>query len=136
VNYNPSIGSGIQSATRVALTSSDGVLATGVAAVKFDFTSPVSENGYCGYAAITVFGGSTIPPAVSAALSATMLTPGSLIMNVGSLVVGRNYVLQSTTNLTSGTWNTETNFVATQTFAAFTNFTAGYPQKFYRIVAN
>ena len=40
VNYNPSIASGIQSATRVTLTSSTGVLATNVAAVKFDFTSP------------------------------------------------------------------------------------------------
>ena len=56
VNFNPSIASGIQSATRVTLTESTGVLAKNVAAVKFDFTSPGSENGYCGYAAITLFG--------------------------------------------------------------------------------
>lgn len=56
VNYSPSIASGIQSATRVTLTSTTGVLAVNVAAVKFDFTSPTTPNGYCGYAAITVFG--------------------------------------------------------------------------------
>jgi len=47
VNFNPPIANNIQSATRAMLTSSAGVLATNVAAVKFDFTSPASENGYC-----------------------------------------------------------------------------------------
>jgi len=56
VNNNPSIGGGIQSATRVSLRSATGALATNVAAVKFDFTSPASENGYCGYNQITIFG--------------------------------------------------------------------------------
>ncbi|HEY2329343.1 MAG TPA: hypothetical protein VGI63_05975 [Verrucomicrobiae bacterium] len=67
VNYNPAIGSGIQSATRVTLASSDGVLASNVAAVKFNFTSPASENGYCGYAGITVFGMASLASAVPAA---------------------------------------------------------------------
>jgi alpha-L-rhamnosidase len=134
VNYNPSIGSGIQSATRVMLTSSDGVLATNAVAVKFDFTSPASEAGYCGYAGISVFGMPGIAPAVPAALNAALLTPNRFVMNVGSLVVGRNAMLQSTSNLASGVWITETNFVATQSAAAFTNFTTNFAQQFYRVV--
>jgi alpha-L-rhamnosidase len=68
VNYNPAIANNIQSATRLTLTSSTGVLATNVAALKFNFTTPSSENGYCGYAAITVFGSPSqvvIPPATN-----------------------------------------------------------------------
>ena len=56
VNYNPAIGGGRQSATRISLLSATGVLATNVVAVKFDFTSPASENGYCGYNQIAIFG--------------------------------------------------------------------------------
>jgi lysophospholipase L1-like esterase len=56
VNFNPSIGGGIQSATRVSLSSATGSLAANVAAVKFDFTNPGSENGYCGYQQIVVRG--------------------------------------------------------------------------------
>jgi hypothetical protein len=135
VNYNPTIAGSIQSATRVTLTSSIGVLATNVAAVKFDFTNPSSENGYCGYAGITMFGTASIPPAVPAKLSATHqagLT--GFIMNAGNLVVGRNYTLQSTTNLASSVWSNETSFVATQPTARFTNATANSPQEFYRII--
>ena len=135
VDFNPPIGGGIQDATRVTLTSSTGVLATNVAAVKFDFTNPASENGYCGYAAITVFGSASVPPAAPVNLSAT-LQPGrtGLIMNLGNLVVGRNYTLQSTTNLAAAVWSTETNFVATHATAALTNSIANAPQKFYRVV--
>lgn len=56
VNFNPVIANNLPSATRVALTYSTGVLASNVAALRFDFSSPASENGYCGYAAITAFG--------------------------------------------------------------------------------
>lgn len=135
VNLNPPIGTGLQSATRVTLTSSVGVLATNVAAVRFDFTSPASENGYCGYAGITVFGTASIVPAVPAALSATFLAPNTFVISAGGLVVGRNYTLQSTTNLASTLWFTETNFVAATTTAALTNYTAGSAQKFFRIMA-
>jgi hypothetical protein len=134
VNYSPSIGIGIQSATRVTLTSSNGVLAANVAAVKFDFTSPTTPHGYCGYAGITLFGSATVAPAMPAALAATIQTPNNFIINVGNLVVGRNYMLQSTSNLTSGNWTTEANLVAMQTAAVLTNYTANDSQKFYRVV--
>ena len=134
VNYAPSIAGGIQSATRVMLTSTSGVLATNVAALKFDFTTPTTPNGYCGYAAITVFGTAAIAPAVPAAISLLSPTPTGLVINVGSLVAGRNYLLQSTTNLSSGAWFTETNFVATQPSAALMASTTNAVQKFYRVV--
>src|SRR4029077_13439957 len=87
VNFNPAVAAGIQSATRVTLTHSTGVLATNVAALKFDFSSPSSENGYCGYAGITVFGTASIPPAIPATLSATLQAGlAGFIMNGGSLV--------------------------------------------------
>jgi len=134
VNYTPSIASDIQSATRVTLTESSGVLATNVAAVKFDFTSPASENGYCGYAGISVFGTPSIAPLVPAILNAAILGPDSIVMNIGGLVVGQNGILQSTTNLASGVWSTETNFLATQSIVVFTNFTITAAQKFFRVV--
>ena len=66
VNFNPSIAANIQSATRVSITYSAGVLASNVGALKFDFTNPTSENGYCGYSQIAVFGSAsaslTLPP--------------------------------------------------------------------------
>jgi alpha-L-rhamnosidase len=136
LNYNPSIAANIQSATRVVLTSTVGVLATNVAFVKFDFTSPSSENGFCGYAGIAVFGGASQLPLVPANLSANIQTSqAALVMNVGSLMAGRTYALQSTTNLAAAFWFTETNWVATQAAVALTNSTVNVPQKFYRVVA-
>jgi hypothetical protein len=136
VNYNPSIASGIQSATRVMLTSSNGVLAANVTAVKFDFTSPTTPNGYCGYAAITVFGTPAIAPAVPTGLTAIAIPPYGFITNVTNLVVGRTYTLQSTTNLARGVWTNETNFVATQSMVAITNSAANSAEKCYRVVGN
>ena len=62
VNYNPANTANAQSATRATLVPAVGVLATRVAAVKFDFTSPGSENGYCGYSEIDVFGAPSSQP--------------------------------------------------------------------------
>ena len=136
ISYNPSNPAKAQSATRATLTPSSGYLATNVAAVKFDFTTPTSENGYCGYNQIAVFGSANIPPAVPTSVGAARSAPGELIMNIGSLVVGRNYEIQSSTNLTSGVWVTETNFIATDTFTSITNAISGADQKFYRVMGH
>ena len=56
VNYNPANPAAVQSATRAMLTPANGVLASNVAAVKFDFTTPISENGYVGYTEIRLSG--------------------------------------------------------------------------------
>jgi len=49
-------------------------------------------------------------------------------------VAGRNGVIQSTTNLASGVWVAETNFLATQPEAVFTISGLMAAQKFYRVV--
>jgi hypothetical protein len=56
VNYNPVNTSGVQSATRAILIPANGLLATNVAAVKLDFTTPVGKNGYEGYSEIDLYG--------------------------------------------------------------------------------
>jgi len=56
VNYNPANAASVPSVTRATLTPVNGALATNVAAVKFDFTTPTSENGYCGYSEIDLYG--------------------------------------------------------------------------------
>jgi hypothetical protein len=55
-------------------------------------------------------------------------------VNVGNLIVGRNYTLQSTTNLVLAIWSAETNFIAAQSASVFTNFPANSTQKFYRLM--
>lgn len=64
VNYDPSNPANVQSATRVTLRPATGALATNVAAIRFDFTSPSSKNGYCGYSQIILSGvaSATLPP--------------------------------------------------------------------------
>jgi hypothetical protein len=50
-------------ATRATLTPANGPLATNVVAVEFNFTTPTTPNGWCGYSQIQVFG---IPTFVTA----------------------------------------------------------------------
>jgi hypothetical protein len=133
INFNPSVGGGIQSATRVTLWPASGALATNVAAVKFDFTNPTSENGYCGYAGLAIRGSPHVPPAVPARVSAELRSSGEWLMNMGNLVAGRNYEVQSATNLAAPVWVTETSFVAAVASVVITNSTAGPAQRFYRV---
>jgi len=62
VNYLPANPASVQCTTRATLTPAAGVLATRVAAIKFDFTTPASENGYCGYTEILMSGAPTPQP--------------------------------------------------------------------------
>jgi hypothetical protein len=74
VNYNPSVAGNTASANREVINdSAGGVLAANVAAVKFVFGPPNVENGYCGYAAITV-GGTPAASVVSPVVSVTTTT--------------------------------------------------------------
>jgi hypothetical protein len=119
------------------LTPASGVLASNVAAVKFDFTTPGSENQYCGYGGIQIFGTANIPPAVPVLIGAGVDAGNNLVMNLGGLVAGRLYEVQSCTNLVSPiTWNVETNFTAATVLASITNAVTVAAQKFYRVVGN
>jgi hypothetical protein len=57
-------------------------------------------------------------------------------LSLGSLVAGRNYELQSTTNLASASWMTESNFLPATSIVTITNQAGGALQKFYRVVGH
>ncbi len=90
VNYNPSVPSGTASATRTIFSDSAGsLIASNVAAIKFDFTTPESENGYCGYGAITVQGMASGPPGISSPIvsptsASTGTAAGTLVTLFGA----------------------------------------------------
>jgi len=133
VNYNPANPANAHCVTRSTFVPAGGYLATNVAALKFDFNSPASENGWCGYSEILVFGVPGVPPAAPTTLAASGPMAGNFILDVGGLVVGRNYEVQSTTNLASPVWQVETNFAATASSASITNVIGGAGEKFYRV---
>ena len=57
----------------MTLLPASGALATNVAAVKFDFTTPAGENGYEGYSEIQLFG--SAGPAPIAPVLVTNINP-------------------------------------------------------------
>jgi len=120
VTYNPTNPAGVQSTTRSTLTPANGALATNVAAVRFNFASPVPENGWTGYAQLAVYGAPTLSAPVNlvatagdAQASLTWTTsPGATSYNVKrSTVSGGSYTTVGTvatpgfvnTGLTNGT---------------------------------
>lgn len=134
VAYNPS-SYPTKDGTGGTLTSLAVSNLTNVRFLTWTFSAS-QQNGGVGYTELAAFGKPSVQP-VPATLSASSL-PGlpNLIMNLSGLSPGGSYVLQSTTNLAVATWATETNFIATQAVAAFTNSTASVAQKFYRLVGN
>jgi len=76
VNYNPANPSNVQCATRATLTPVSGSLAVNVAAVKFDFTTPASLNGFNGYSEIQVFG---TPTGASPVANPPTCSPATLV---------------------------------------------------------
>jgi hypothetical protein len=77
VNYLPSSPVGI-SATRATITPASGALATNVAAVMFNMTSPQGENGYEGYNELAVYGS----PSASAPAPGQVVTAANEQVNV------------------------------------------------------
>jgi alpha-L-rhamnosidase len=133
VAYNPSPYP-THDGTGGTLTSLAVANLTGVQYLQWNF-SAAQQNGGVGYTELAAFGQAGVPlaPAVLGVAQLAGLT--NFVMSVSSLSPGQTYTLQSTTNLASAVWTTETNFVASQPAAAFTNTTANVPQKFYRVVA-
>lgn len=66
VNFNPVDTANAQSATRITITGTNGVVARNVAAIMFDFNvlAEPTENGYTGYAEFQVFGVPSAPKPV------------------------------------------------------------------------
>jgi hypothetical protein len=134
VAYNPSPyptedGSG-GTLTSLAVTN-----LTGVQYLQWNFSAS-QQNGGVGYTEVAAYGTPGQLPTPSLGGTALGSGAGALIMNTAGLVVGHTYQLQSTTNLLSAIWFTETNFRAAQNSAVLTNSATNAPQKFYRLVGN
>jgi hypothetical protein len=100
VNFNPANALAVQCSTRATLKPANGVLATNVAAVKFDFTTPVPENGYCGYSEINLYGQptpviATNPTNITFQVSANIVSLSWPADHIGwRLQMQTNYVTQ------------------------------------------
>jgi len=101
VNFNPVNNAAVQSATRASLTAASGILATNVAALKFDFTSPSGENGYCGYSEIDVYGMPTQVIATNPTNILVAVAGNNLVLNWPSNHTGWRLQVQ-TNDLTHG----------------------------------
>jgi hypothetical protein len=83
VSFLPTLPGSVPSTTRVNLTSgSGGPLAMNVVALKFDFTTPTGENGWEGYAELSVYGPASAPLPLPPTLTQDVLP------KIGSDVVG------------------------------------------------
>jgi hypothetical protein len=132
VAYNPSPYPTIDG-TGGTLTSVAVGNLTGVRYLRWVFSSN-QQNGGVGYTEVAAYGRpSPAPGPLVVSANPTMGSSG-FVMNLSGLSIGYGYGLQSTTNLASAVWLTETNFVANQFTTSLTNSTAGQPQKFYRVV--
>jgi hypothetical protein len=103
-SYNPPNAAGKPSADRVTITPFPGtLLARNVAAVKFDFTNPTGENGWSGYAELSVFGVKSPPQIGSITASG-----GNLRLTGIGGTAGASYTWLTTTNVASpvATWTT------------------------------
>ncbi|MEY4918607.1 MAG: hypothetical protein RL616_2520, partial [Verrucomicrobiota bacterium] len=100
-NYNPANPSGVHSATRATFTPTNGVFATNVAAVKFDFSTPAPENGYVGYSEISLYGKPTFVTATNPTSLIFQTTANTLQLNWPADHVGWRLQMQ-TNDLTVG----------------------------------
>jgi hypothetical protein len=101
VSYNPANAASTACATRETLMPANGPLATNVAVVKFDFTTPATPNGWCGYSQIQVFGIPTFVTATDPANIMFQVGGNNLTLNWPADHVGWRLQVQ-TNDLTQG----------------------------------
>jgi hypothetical protein len=107
-NYNPTGISG-PSADRVTFSSATASpIATNVASVKFNFTSPAGENGYSGYAEFQIFGSAAVVPRPT--ITSVSAVGGNLILIGSGGSAGGSYSVITSTNAGAplSTWTTNT----------------------------
>jgi len=105
VAYNPTLPGTVPSADRVTITpGNSGPLAKNVVAIAFDFTNPSGENGWSGYAELSVFG---LPSQALQVTSATA-SNGNLILSGSGGTPGASFAWLASTNVTApiSTWIT------------------------------
>lgn len=132
-SYNPANTAGMPSADRVKITSATTApLATKVAALKFDFTTPTGENNWSGYAELSVFGTKSPPQITSVTVSG-----GNLILTGTGSTPGGSYTWLTATNVTSpaATWTTYSTgvFDANGAFSNAIPVNPAEPARFFRL---
>jgi hypothetical protein len=131
VDYNPEVAGG-PSANRVSITNSTGgLLAAGVAAVKFDFARQVSQdNGYSGYAELVLLG--TTPPHVG-----NFAVSGNNFVLTGGGTSGDTYSILVSTNVAAPLSEWKTNAVGTvNSSGVWSNaipMSGAEPNRFFRL---
>jgi hypothetical protein len=108
VSYNPSVASSTPTANRAVIAdASGGVIAASVAAVKFDFTFPGSENGWVGYGAITVQGNPAASLTASPVIISTATQTGTSPYTPTWTLETPNLIAGVTPSTANGTFNKE-----------------------------
>jgi hypothetical protein len=106
-------------------------LASGVAMLKFDFTTPSGENGWSGYSEIQVFG---VPTPLQ--VTSTKVSGGKLILTGTGGTAGSGYTVLTATNLTSPliSWSTNTTgvFDGNGGFSNAIPINPSEPKRFFR----
>lgn len=131
VDYNPDVASGA-SVNRVSITNSTGgLLAAGVAAVKFDFARQIAQdNTYSGYAELVLLG--TTPPHLGA-----FAVSGNDFVLTGGGTPGDTYSILVSTNVAAPLSEWKTNTVGTvDSSGAWSNaipLSTGEPKRFFRL---
>ncbi len=109
------------------------MLATNVAAVKFDFTPQGSRDfGWSGYTEIVLQGTSLIPPT----FSTPRISGGNLILTGTGGTPGAGYTLLTTTNLSAPiNWTTNTTGAldGTGSFSNSVPISSPPPARFFRL---
>ena len=142
VSYNPDVPTdGTASGNRVAISPAPGqnMLASNVAAVKFDFTPQGSQDfGWSGYSEIVLQGSNLAPvnPPATPVLAAPHISNGNLILTGTGGTPNSAYTWLTTTNLTPPiSWETNTTGLLDSN-GAFSNsipVSASTPEKFFRL---
>jgi hypothetical protein len=131
VDYNPETGVGA-TVNRVSITNATGgLLAAGVAAVKFDFARQIAQdNTYSGYAELVLLG--TTPPHLG-----TFAVSGNNFVLTGGGTPGDTYSILVSTNVGAPLSEWKTNAVGTvNSGGAWTNtipLSTSEPKRFFRL---
>ena len=138
VAYNPFVPTGVLTGNRVAIAPPVGqsLLATNVAAVKFDFTPQGSQDfGWSGYSEIVLQGSNLAAPAAPV-VNPVKVSGGNLILT-GTGAPNNGYTVLTTTNLLTplANWTISTTGVTDGT-GAFSNsipINVTNPASFFRV---
>jgi Immunoglobulin I-set domain len=136
VSYLPSDPQAYPSATRITCTpSTSAPLATNVAAVEFNFTTPGGggENGWQGYSEIQLFGVSPGPLTIAS----SRFSGGKLVMTGEGGTPGGSYTVVTATNLMTplAAWTTNTTgfFDGGGAFSNAIPISPSVPESFFRL---